>query len=169
MRGNGVHSVFGMIRFFSFWRHNSVVNSLVGFWRQSILMTSWNLFGQPKYVDGLPRKVNLTSSRWYLHGLPKYALGQPKCVLGLGTYMGQNIITLVSVEWLPIDDVKLKFLFRFWLVDRQTSRKNRYLQLHCCVGLTSNHIVLGRLQINFPPQFTKSNFWFCKLSREINL
>ena len=76
------------------------------------------------------------------------------------------VITLVSVEWLPIDDVKLKFLFRFWLVDRQTSRKNRYLQLHCSVGLTSNHIVLGRLQINFPPQFTKSNFPRC--AREIS-
>ena len=35
------------------------------------------------------------SFRWYLHGLPKYALGQPKCVLGLGTYMGQNTDTLL--------------------------------------------------------------------------
>ena len=35
-----------------------------------------------------------------------------------------------------------------------------------CVGLTSNHIALGRLQINFPPQFTKSNF--PRYAREIS-
>ena len=34
------------------------------------------------------------------------------------------------------------------------------------VGLTSNHIALGKLQINFPPQFTKSNF--PRYAREIS-